>query len=120
MRYWTVDEAREYLPRLRQLVQLIRHTDQMRKGQVGSFNGERSPITEAREAFEELREHDIILRDTDTGLSDFHAKGADGVTYFLCWRLGEDDLGWWHLPDEGFPGRKPLPRDRPPPPPPTP
>jgi hypothetical protein len=115
VKYWTVDEARAFLPRLRQLVLLIRHTDQMRKGQVGSVNGERSPITEAREAFEELRENDIILRDTETGLIDFHAKGVDGVVYLLCWRLGEDELGWWHLPDEGFPGRKPLPRDQEPP-----
>jgi hypothetical protein len=27
----------------------------------------------------------------------------------LCWQLGEDDLGWWHFPDEGFAGRHPLP-----------
>jgi hypothetical protein len=46
-----------------------------------------------------------------TGLLDFHAKGSDGVVYFLCWRLDEEDLGFWHLPSEGFPGRKPLPRD---------
>jgi hypothetical protein len=44
-------------------------------------------------------------------LIDFHARGADGVVYLLCWRLDEPDLGWWHLPEEGFAGRKPLPRD---------
>ena len=65
----------------------------------------------AQEALEELQAGDIIFRDAMTGLLDFHAKGADGVVYFLCWRLDEDDIGFWHLPSEGFPGRKPLPRD---------
>jgi hypothetical protein len=62
-------------------------------------------------ALEELEKGDIVVRDVDQGLIDFHARGSDGVVYFLCWRDGEDDLGWWHLPEEGFAGRKPLPRD---------
>jgi len=33
--------------------------------------------------------------------------------YLLCWRDPEADLTWWHLPEEGFAGRKPLPRDPP-------
>ena len=110
MRYWTVEEARAYLPRLKQLVETIRRTNQVRAGKVGSQNGHVSPETEAREAVEELEAGDIILRDTTTGLSDFPALGEDGVVYYLCWRLGEDELAWWHLPEEGFPGRKPLPR----------
>jgi hypothetical protein len=61
-------------------------------------------------SLEELRDGDIILRDAESGLIDFHARGSDGVVYFLCWRDGDSDLGWWHLPEEGFPGRKPLPR----------
>ena len=110
MRYWTVEEARDYLPRLKQLVETIRRTNQMQAGKVGSQNGQTSPVAEAREAVAELAEGDIILRDTTTGLSDFPALGEDGVVYYLCWRLGEDELSWWHLPEEGFPGRKPLPR----------
>jgi hypothetical protein len=111
VRYWTVAEARGYLPRLRQLVGTIRHAALAHAGKVPSVNGERSPMVDAQEAFEELQAGDIILRDAETGLIDFHALGADGVVYFLCWRLDDDDLAWWHLPQEGFPGRKPLPRD---------
>jgi len=29
----------------------------------------------------------------------------------LCWRLGEDEIGFWHGTDDGFAGRKPLPFD---------
>ena len=43
---------------------------------------------------------------------DESARGADGVVYLLCWRLDEPDLAWWHLPEDGFAGRKPLPRDQ--------
>jgi len=111
VRYWTVTEARAHLPRVRELAECIRHAAQLRAGKAGSTNGNRAPILDAEEAYQELRAGDIIFRDAMTGLLDFHAKGADGVVYFLCWRLGEADLGWWHLPSEGFPGRKPLPRD---------
>ncbi|MFN2607074.1 MAG: DUF2203 domain-containing protein [Acidimicrobiales bacterium] len=110
MRYWTVDEAREYLPRLRALVERIHHAASVRAGRAGSANGSRSHMADAQEAFEELEAGDIILRDASAGLIDFHARGADGVVYYLCWRRGEPDLAWWHLPEEGFPGRKPLPR----------
>jgi hypothetical protein len=110
VRYWTVEDAREYLPRLKQLVETVRHSTQVQTGKVGSRNGNASPIAEAVEALEELKRGDIILRDATTGLSDFPALGEDGVVYYLCWRLGDDDLAWWHLPEEGFPGRKPLPR----------
>ncbi|MDP8937280.1 MAG: DUF2203 domain-containing protein [Actinomycetota bacterium] len=111
MRFWTVTEARAYLPRLRQLVATIRQAARAHTGKVPSTNGERSPMIDAQEAFEELQAGDIILRDADSGLIDFHALGADGVVYYLCWRLDDDDLSWWHLPEEGFRGRKPLPRD---------
>ena len=113
MRYWTVEEARAYLPRLRELVGTIRHAAQARSGAAPSANGDRSPMVDAQEAYEELLAGDIILRDAITGLIDFHAVGDDGVVYYLCWRLGEPDLAWWHLPEEGFPGRKPLPREEP-------
>jgi hypothetical protein len=113
VRFWTVEEARAYLPRVKELVEVIREAALVRAGSRPSANGERSPMRDAQEAFEELQEGDIILRDANQGLIDFHAQGADGVVYYLCWRLGEPELAWWHLPEEGFPGRKPLPRDEP-------
>jgi hypothetical protein len=111
MRYWTVEEARAYLPRVRELVEVIRQAALVRGGRFPSPNGQRSLLVDAQEAYEELQAGDIILRDATTGLLDFHARGADGVVYYLCWKLGEPELAWWHLPEDGFPGRKPLPRD---------
>ena len=111
MRFWTVEEARAHLPRVRELVEVIRQAALVRAGRYPSPNGQRSLLVDAQEAYEELQEGDIILRDATTGLLDFHAQGSDGIVYYLCWKLGEPELAWWHLPEEGFPGRKPLPRE---------
>ena len=111
MRFWTVEEARAYLPRVRELVGVIRQAAMVRAGRHPSPNGQRSLLVDAQEAYEELQEGDIILRDAMTGLLDFHAQDEDGVVYYLCWKLGEPELAWWHRPEDGFPGRKPLPRD---------
>ena len=54
-----------------------------------------------------LRSRGIALRDPSTGLVDFPSE-IDGEESFLCWRLGEDEIGYWHGTDEGFDSRKPL------------
>lgn len=107
-RYWTVDEAREYLPRARELVGVVRlATDAVARAKANGHGPSRQQIDAA---IAELRDGDIVVRDPQTGLLDFHALGPDGVVYFLCWREDDDELAWWHLPEEGFAGRKPLPR----------
>ncbi len=49
----------------------------------------------------------VILRDPDTGLVDF-ASVRDGEQIYLCWRLGEERIGFWHPRETGFMGRLPL------------
>jgi hypothetical protein len=49
----------------------------------------------------------ITLREIETGLIDFPALVA-GRQIFLCWRLGEDDVAWWHELGDGFDGRQAL------------
>jgi hypothetical protein len=41
------------------------------------------------------------------GLLDFPWLREDEVV-LLCWRLGEEEIGYWHGMDEGYAGRKPL------------
>jgi hypothetical protein len=55
---------------------------------------------------EYLAERGILLRDPDSGLVDFPAD-RDGRRVFLCWRLGEMAVGWYHEEHSGFSGRKP-------------
>jgi hypothetical protein len=49
----------------------------------------------------------ITLRDIESGLVDFPAL-ASGRQIWLCWRLGEDEVGWWHELSTGFSERQPL------------
>ena len=48
-----------------------------------------------------------VVKDIDLGLVDFPSM-LDGETVFLCWKLGESRVGYWHGIEEGFSTRKPL------------
>jgi hypothetical protein len=49
----------------------------------------------------------VTLREIETGLVDFPAL-VNGRQVWLCWRLGEGDVEWWHELSDGFGGRRPL------------
>jgi hypothetical protein len=49
----------------------------------------------------------VTLREIETGLIDFPAL-ASGRQIWLCWRLGEGDVEWWHELGDGFSGRRAL------------
>lgn len=52
-----------------------------------------------------------VIKDLDVGLLDFPAI-INNEEVYLCWKLGEDRIRFYHRQDEGFAGRKPLdPRD---------
>jgi len=57
--------------------------------------------------FHKITDLGIILRDIPTGLIDFPAEKGE-TQYLLCWRLDDKDLDYWHLPNDGFVGRRPL------------
>jgi hypothetical protein len=48
------------------------------------------------------------IKSLEEGLLDFPARRGDEVV-LLCWKLGEEEIRYWHGVDEGFAGRKPLP-----------
>jgi hypothetical protein len=54
-----------------------------------------------------LADEGILLRDPGSGLIDFPGV-VDGEPVYLCWRLGEDDVGFYHATNVGYSGRKPL------------
>lgn len=54
-----------------------------------------------------LAEEGILLRDPEMGLVDFPAE-RDGRRVFLCWRLGEASVAWFHEEHTGFSRRQPL------------
>ncbi|HWP62791.1 MAG TPA: DUF2203 domain-containing protein [Candidatus Binatia bacterium] len=67
----------------------------------------RGIIDQMEAAVQQLVDWDIALRDIESGLIDFPAL-ANGRQIWLCWRLGEDEITWWHELEAGFAGRRPL------------
>jgi hypothetical protein len=59
------------------------------------------------ELIERLEEWNVLLRDVATGLVDFPTI-IEGRDAFLCWRLGEPEVVFWHFADDGFSGRRPI------------
>ncbi len=66
----------------------------------------------AREALarmtRELEAAGVEMKDPETGLVDFPGE-VDGRRVCLCWKRGEDSVAWWHEPEAGYRGRRPLP-----------
>jgi hypothetical protein len=60
-----------------------------------------------QDAIEQIHSTGCIVKDLDAGLLDFPARINDEDVY-LCWRLGEDRIRFYHRQDEGFSGRKPI------------
>jgi hypothetical protein len=48
-----------------------------------------------------------VVKDTSMGLLDFYGR-LEGRMVWLCWRYGEDRLGYYHELDTGFSGRRSL------------
>lgn len=56
---------------------------------------------------EELEKTGCIVKDLDEGLVDFYSRHKCR-DIFLCWRLGEQSIKYWHELECGFSGRKPI------------
>jgi hypothetical protein len=119
-RLYTLEEAnaqlpdlRERLPRLRVARDgLIAASERIKEAvasdgggvaEAGWFTHQQTLKTE----LEHLAERGILLRDPEVGLIDFPAERG-GRPVYLCWRLGEDQVAWYHEANAGFGSRKPL------------
>lgn len=119
-RLYSLDEARSLLPAtIRRLEQIAELREQMRAwGSAaegiapveGGTPGLGELLSSMNARLRELTDEGILVRDLGSGIIDFPGRDADGP---LCWcfRLGEPDILYWHRPDEGFAGRKPISED---------
>lgn len=62
------------------------------------------------EGWAQVRELGGVVKDPQSGLVDFYGR-IDGRVVWLCWRYGEDTLGYYHELDAGYRGRRPLSAD---------
>jgi hypothetical protein len=77
---------------------------------IDNKNRRDSVMTKLRAAIDEVQEIGCVIKDLDTGLIDFPTL-LRGVEVYLCWKLGEPAIGYWHGVEEGFRGRKAIDQD---------
>ena len=121
-RHYTLEEANAAIPAVRAQIQRLRtareglNDEEARAAleEAGPGNGGGQPGRVVSDAFMQMRsslielgEMEVVLRDLDRGLADFPSL-RDGREIYLCWEEGEDEIGFWHEPDAGFAGRRPL------------
>ena len=121
--YFTISEARSLLPRVRRLTvemvllarQLhafhpqIRRLAERRGENTGSPEGTRylTVLLQMQDCVSRIQRLGCVVKGVEDGLVDFpHLK--DGREVYLCWKLGEDDMHFWHEMNAGFAGRVPL------------
>jgi len=63
-----------------------------------------------KSAIETIQELGCVIKDLDVGLVDFPTLFR-GEEVYLCWKLGESAIRFWHGTNEGFAGRKPIDDD---------
>jgi hypothetical protein len=130
MRYFTPEEANATLEQVRPLAEKMVErrramlAAQAREEELGARvagNGggidpgeparaEAAVEAEAKaiaELVDEIHGHGAQVKDIDTGLLDFPWL-REGEEVLLCWRVGEEDIRYWHGLEDGFAGRQPL------------
>jgi hypothetical protein len=122
-KHFSVEEANDLLPELRQLLAGIRAVrDSLvieweraqpvlkaasQNGGGKEASGYVSDLTRLNVQLRELHRRGVVMKDLDRGLIDF-PHWRDGQEVFLCWELSEDSVGYWHELETGYQGRKPI------------
>jgi len=84
------------------------HPIQSLKAEIQELTEHQLQLAEAfHSALAQLEDLGVILKDLTTGLIDFYGL-RDGEQVFLCWKIGEDRICFWHTLEAGFAGRQPL------------
>jgi len=122
-RIFTLEEARYLLPRLRSIMEdagqewrrmklLNPEIQKLRdKASMDAFSPYGVPYVHSLShlvyLLQQIKDMGVVVKDVDQGLCDFPYMRHGKVVY-LCWRLGEESIGYWHEIETGFAGREPL------------
>ncbi len=121
-RHFTLEEAREKLqsvrPQCEKLRQLKSRLDELNYnlykheyfGGLGP-NGSKFHPVELEQLVQIMRNFEkegIVVKSLQEGLIDFPSLRPNGEEVYLCWKLGESDIAFWHSMDGGFSGRRPM------------
>lgn len=123
--YFSVEEARELLPtidkKVRKLMQLneeisflssikVEYAHENIDSMIAALGLQKKYhklLYEFYGGLEELSLMGGVVKDLKEGLIDFYTK-LENKDVFLCWKVGEPELNYWHEIEAGYPGRKPV------------
>jgi hypothetical protein len=126
-RYFSIEEANRQLPliepfllilqNLKREINLKHRRLQLAKEAVGATSDQHSFFADEAEieflmmqanyCIERISDYGAELKDVDSGLIDFYTI-VEGEEAFLCWKLGEGEIHFWHGLHDGYAGRKSI------------
>ncbi len=122
-RTFTLAEAKQLLPHLEERLLAVKQEKEVlvrshgevkrasAKAQLngGSFAGPRyiRALERISDSVEAIQEMGVLVKDLDIGLCDFPYL-YDGRVIYLCWKLGEPEIRYWHEMEDGYAGRQPI------------
>lgn len=124
-KYFSIEGAERLLPRIEKLVRRLRHLDKAIEllntveieveeenysnlRYVTKLNKEFYKLSyEFYDKLDEIEGFGCLLKDIELGLVDFYCR-FEGRDIFLCWKLGEKKIKYWHEIYASFNGRKPI------------
>lgn len=123
---FSLEEASSLLPLLKKLLNkaqtvwesMLEMQPEIKKISEKAQYGSGSPlgaqylreILNLQEILLAISKRGVILKDLEAGLCDFPYEHEGRIVY-LCWKLGEEKIGWWHELSDGFAGRQLLEGD---------
>lgn len=127
--YFTVEEANKELPEVSKLfnrvINLKNHVILLQEEIQKINNVEDShyfikflakkkelnkAVTNLYNSIENLENKGVLIKSVDEGLIDFPSLMINEEVW-LCWKVGESSIRFWHGKDEGYSGRKPVPTE---------
>ena len=130
-KYFSVEEANRSLPLVKAIVEDIvrqsrkveslherlervlrgprRRLDDLYSEELAQTQSELEIEEEKLQGYtDELKNLGVELKSDEDGLCDFRSL-MNGREVYLCWRLGEPEVMFWHELDTGFAGRQTIP-----------
>ena len=124
-RYFTVEQATALLPKINRILKKVislnkaldilssieievYDDDYENMMKVTRINGQFHKLSyQFFSGIEKMEDIGCIVKDYEVGIIDFYSR-FEGRDIFLCWRIGEEGINFWHEISEGYSGRKPI------------
>ena len=119
-KHFTLEEAHELIPGLKQKLVVFRNLSlklktigfDIYKGQYrtgfhpGTLREFPYDFDEIKRLVKEIYDLGVEVKGVEQGLVDFPAIRGNGEEVYLCWKMDEDTIEFWHRIPDGIQGRQ--------------